>query len=308
MKRLILISAILFAFLQVNAQYVYHTLDNGKKVQGFGVTDSTGALVSNFSVDPLIQLSLGNIPGQYTINKFGAAIDGVQTTATDIWDGADAAATQQIWVAPVAARKHNIVSTSANDDADPAGSGAQAVQIWGLTSWATPESSEIILLNSTDSVPTINDYVIIHRMKVIENDSTYNINAGDITATTTFEGTKTAIIQAGEGQTLMAIYGIPSTKTALITSFYLNIHDNANPSTAADIDFKLLMNERPDLNPLTFLNKHSGGSVSLGSSNIQIPFKPYKMCSGPCIIKLQATGSVADLYTSAGFNLILIDN
>ena len=256
------------------------------------------------------RVCLGLVDGVSHVNKFGAAIDGVQTSATDIWDLADASATQPLWVAPTQARTHNIKSSAAADDGTPegAGAGAQAVRIWGLTSWSSEEVSEDVVLNGTANVATVNDYVIIHRMKIIEVGSTYALNVGNISATAQTDASITAQITAGAGQTLMAIYGIPSTKTALMTQFYFNLHDNANPNTAAEIDYALFVNEKPDLDETVFLTKHTGGIISLAQSEIVHPFAPYKTIGGPAIIKLQGSGSKADLYASAGFDLILIDN
>lgn len=262
-----------------------------------------------FTTDPMLEIARGNISGQSSVNKFGAAIDGVQTTATDIWDRADSAATQQIWLAPTTARIHNIASTSTNDDGSPVGTGARTIRIWGLTAWNTAEVTEDITLDGTTNVATSNSYVIIHRMKVLTH-GTAGPNEGTITATAQTDSTVTAQITAGAGQTLMAIYGVPSTKTAYMPNLYVSMHDNAIGASEAEIDYTLFVNESPDVDPSSagFLTKHTGGLITTGVSSYDQMFTPYKKIAGPAIIKIQALGSKADLHVSAGFDLILIDN
>jgi hypothetical protein len=263
-----------------------------------------------FTRDYALEVPRGNIAGVAGVNKFGRAEDGIQTTATDIWDRADAAATQQIWVAPTQARIHDITSTSTNDDGTPeaAGSGAQAVRIWGLTSWSTAEVSEDVILNGTANVATSNSYVIIHRMKVIEVGSTYAINAGTITATAQTDGTVTAQINIGNGQTEMAIYGVPSTQTFYLTEFDVNAHNTGNPSTVLEADFSLLVNERPDLSLTTFLSKGNIGLIITGSSAFDREYNPYLPIAGPAIVKFQAITTLADTEGVAEFDGYLVDN
>ena len=262
--------------------------------------------------DLRLEIPAGNIVGKSGVNKYGRANDGVQTTLTDIWDRADASATQQIWLAPTAARVHKIASSSSTDDGTPegAGAGAQAIRVWGLTGWGADEVSEDVILNGTDSVDTGNSYVIIHRMKVIPVGSTYRRNTGIITAKAVTDNTITAQISATEGQTNMAIYGIPSTKTAYMTYFELNAHLRANPGTASEVDFTMVINERPDLNTTStgFINKSNKGTNSAGASDVIRTFNPYFKITGPAIIKFQGVASAADIEGTVEFDLILIDN
>ena len=243
-------------------------------------------------------------------NKYGRATNGVQTTLTDIWDRANAAATQQIWLAPTAARIHAITSTSTADDGTPegAGAGAQAIRVYGLQTWASKETSEDVILNGTANVNTSNSYVIIHRMKIIPVGTTYNINVGNITATAATDGTVTAQITAGIGQTLMAIYGVASTQKYYITNYIVNSHDRANPGTSADVDFSMVINERPDLNTTVFINKSNTGVLSTGTTSVPRKYNPYYSSNGPAIIKFQGIASAADIEASAEFDIIVIDN
>jgi len=174
------------------------------------------ALGGNFALD----VSLGKIPGVAQIFKFGKATDADNGIPTDIWDGANATTAQPIWIRPTAARTHDIVSTSAADTA--AGTGMRTIVVFGLTDWDTAETSEIITLNGLTNVPTVNDYVIIHRMRGVTAGSG-NVNAGDISATAQVDSTLTALMIAGEGQTQMAILGIPSIQTLATPAFSASI-------------------------------------------------------------------------------------
>jgi hypothetical protein len=233
-----------------------------------------------------------------TVNKFGAAPDGVQTTATDIWSRADSAATQQVWLAPTAARVHAIVSNSVADT-------GYNVRVYGLTSWSSKETSELVALDGTNPVNTINSYVIIHRMKIIPTAAKVT-NAGVITATAATDGTITALILTGDGQTEMAIYGVPSVQTVFITRWSASI--NKATGAAAWCDFQLRVNENPNVQTTGYLRKNDISLISTASSGVDKVFQLPIKVSGPCVIKVQATASVNDMDAKSAFDLLLIDN
>jgi hypothetical protein len=260
--------------------------------------------------DYFMEVAKGNVAGSFAVNKYGRAPNGIQLTATDIWSRADAAATQQIWLAPTAARIHTLASSDAADDGTPegAGAGAQSVRVWYLPDWDTREVFEDVVLNGTAGVAMLNAAVIIHRMKVLPVGSTYRINTGMITATAATDATITAQIDAGAGQTQMAIQGVPSTQKAYMVGYDISAHNSANPASPVKTDFSLLVNERPDLNTTAFSIKGNAGTIAVGTSSITRKFVPYKLINGPAIIKFQAVTSTADTEATVDFDLVLVNN
>lgn len=247
-------------------------------------------------------VAAGLIAGYKAENKFGQSTN-VDQTATDIWDRANATDDQAIWVAPTQARVHNIVSS---DDGDVGGgAGARTLRVYGLTDWDTVEQVEDITLNGTTNVPTVNAYVIIHRLEVLTKGATSS-NIGLITATAVTDGTVTAQINVGEGQTQMAIYGLPSVQIAYMTQFWTGL--NKSGGSPAGVDMRVLLNPEPNVQLTNFITKHRDGLLNAGSSHFVHPFKPYKQFPGPCIIKMQGLGGANDLDISAGFDLVIKDN
>lgn len=199
---------------------------------------------------------------------------------------------------PTAARVHAIVSNSVADIGFD-------VRVYGLTSWSSKETSELVALAGTTPVNTVNSYVIVHRMKIIPTAAKIS-NAGTITATAATDGTITAVILPGDGQTEMAIYGVPSTQTAFITRWSASI--NKATGASAWCDFQLRINENPNVQTTGYLRKNDISLISTATSSLdKVFYLPVKV-SGPCIIKVQATASVNDMDAKSAFDLLLIDN
>ena len=256
--------------------------------------------------DFYLEVAKGNVSGHYSVNKFGAAPSGIQTTDTDIWGRADAVPTQSIWLAPTAARVHALVSSSTDDAVG--GIGAVSVTVYGLQTWDTAETSETKNLNGTTPVNTDNSYVIIHRM--IANPgattTTPGVNVGTISATAAVDATITAIVAPGNGQTEMAIYGVPSTQKAYITRWSVNI--DRTSAAAATADFRMKVNPNPDVQTVAFQRKDDISVQSTGTNAMERHYRLPKKINGPCIIKIQATASANDIDGESGFDLILVDN
>lgn len=287
--------------LEVHRQHVVLT-DPTTAAGAVGVTNATpgssdyGLVVrSTGSGDSMLDIPRGEVAGVTSVNKFGENTDIDTAAAEDIWTGGGT------WVAPTAARTHDIVSTDAADTS--AGAGAKTIRVYGLTGWSTAEVSEDITMNGTTNVPTVNSYVIIHRMKVLTKGAS-GPNAGTITATAQTDATVTARIEIGDGQTLMAIYGIPSTQTIYMTQYYASVQR----AVSASLDVRLLVNPAPDAELLGFLVKHIAGANSTGTTMMSHAYCPYAAFAGPAIVKIRCEVSANNSVVTAGFDGMLVTN
>ena len=270
--------------------------------------------------DPLLEIARGKVTGETSENKFGRNIEVDSGVTADIWDGGHpvaAGGVSLIWVAPTQARIHAIVSTSLNDSdtggVNPQSDGARTIRVTGLVNWDTKESSEDIIMDGTTAINTVNSYVIIHRLETLTKGSNPSgPNVGIITATALTDGTITARMGInpdtlrGQGQTQMAIYGVPSLQTAEIGRLYGNINKAAGASGIVNIT--LVSNPEPNSELTNFLTKHTFGLQTVGTSALTIPFYTPKRVRGPAIIKVQASSNTNDMDISAGFDMVLADN
>lgn len=247
-----------------------------------------------------LEAALGRIPGYGTLFKFGEALDCDSGVDTDIWDGADGVTSTDVWVPPTQARIHNITSTSIADDGAPLGTGLRTLRVYGLTDWDTKEVNEDIIMDGTTPVATTNSYVIIHRMHGLTYGSG-GANAGIITATAATDATITAAIQVGNNQTLMAIYGFPSTQKLCITQLTSAMLGTATASA----DMKFLIRSNADQSDsgfriVTVYNIDNAGSWIQG-------FDPPEQLSGPMICKVQANSNTNNSIITSTFSGYLVD-
>lgn len=260
--------------------------------------------------DFILKVGAGKVRNITGVTLSGIAPSGIQITDTDIWSLSDATPDQQVWLAPTAAAYHYVVSDATTDTSavdatgDATGFGARTLRLWGLADWDTEESSEIISMDGTADATTDNKYVIIHRMEVLTS-GTSSINVGKITATSVGAGNQiTAVIAPGVGKTEMAIYGVPSTQDFYLTRFSASI--NEATTDVATADFKLLVNPNADTQTTNFITEDHLKVQSSGDSSEERNYKYYLKFPGPCIIKVTAVSSAADLDGHAGFDGILV--
>ena len=244
--------------------------------------------------------SLDLIPGVSTVNKFGEAIDCDNGVETDVWDGADGSTSTDIWVPPTTARVHDIESDDSDDD-NSGGTGARTVQIFGLTSWDTEEVSEIVELNGTTAAETENAYVIIYRMRVLTWGSG-GVNAGVITATAQTDGTVTAAILAGNNQTQMCIYGVPSNKKLRLSKVYAGIVKGTGNTQRADGELLVMTDpETNAANNTAWTNKENFQLVE-ANPPWKHDYKEPKKIDGPAIVKIQVVTNSNNTKCTGGFD------
>lgn len=237
-----------------------------------------------------------------TVNKFGESPLGVQSTATDIWDGATSTPDNQVWNAFTAAQTVTVSSSDAADTSS--GGGLRTARLYGLTDWSGSEASELITMNGATGTTTVNSYVCVHRIQgLTSGGSTTGMNVGAVLARGNTDGNIAALIPAGQGQTNMAIYCIGSQETAYMTQYYGSL--NKASGAVATVDFRLRINPEPNATTTSFRTENVRGVQSTGTSDAVFPFGPFKRIDGPAIIKIQGTGSTDDLEASAGFGLII---
>jgi hypothetical protein len=244
--------------------------------------------------DLYLNVARGIIPGWSSVQKFGRNSD-IDTTTDpeDIWDGG------AIWVPPTQARVHDLVSTDTDDD--DGGTGANTVEVTGQDANGD-EVTETVTMDGTSNAATTNSYTTIYRMKVLTAGTT-GTNEGAITATAQTDGTVTAQITASMGQTLMAIYTIPTGKTGYLTNWYASL--NSSGGSTGNADIRLMAQASGG----AWQTKSFRSLLFDGKSDFTHPFQAINSFAAGTIIKAQCFFvSASNADCSAGFDIILIDD
>lgn len=147
-----------------------------------------------------IAVARGIIAGVSSDRKFGRA-PSADTTYRTIWDGNGATSYSGF---DVAAGALSVVSASANDAA--AGTGMRTMRVEGLDANYALQTEDFTL-NGTTPVAGALTFLRVFRAYGLTGGSGQT-NAGNITVSR--GGTTVAIIEAGYGQTSMAVYTVPA--------------------------------------------------------------------------------------------------
>ena len=147
-----------------------------------------------------LQVSRGQVDGHTPIEIFGYSTAVGSTAQGPLWEGLTLSGGTYVY--PTTAAPLVLVSSSASDNT------TRSVVIDGLGAGFVP-LTETIALNGTSNVTTTNSFLRINQMSMLNST-----NTGDITAS--ISSTVYAKMNAGVGQTQMAIYTVPAGYT-----FYL---------------------------------------------------------------------------------------
>jgi len=241
----------------------------------------------------LLQVSRGHIPGHSPVNKFGASPEVALNTKEDVWDGAG-----QYTFLTTAAITHIRAGL------DSATTQGARIEVRGLdANWElVVQTKDLDGANSTTEVALDTPLIRVFRMKVLENAvMDQDIWAGDDDF---IVGAASAIIQAGNNQTLMAIYTVPAGKTAYMTSYYGNVTDTTN-KTPTSTEIGLWAADRA--RGYEFQLKHQMG-IAEAAGGFQHNFSPYYKFSEKTDIKITALPADEPAHIHAGFDLIVIEN
>lgn len=227
----------------------------------------------NSQLAEAIRIANGQTKGVSHINKFG--FHGATTTSTTVWDG-DSDYSYPTTAGPIT------LTTGGADS-------GSTVEFQGLDS-NYEEVSEIITGTTSGGTGT-QPFIRVFRGTMTNHTG---INAADMTAT--INGETAAIISAGEGQTLMALYTIPANKTG-----YLK-HLHAAP-TKKDNDTIITLKARPTGGVFNTKGKFaSSGEVIHYDYHVPLKFDEKTD------IEIKAENQAASGDISALFDLILLDD
>lgn len=227
----------------------------------------------NSQLAEAVRIASGQTKGVSHINKFG--FGGATVTATTVWDG------DSNYTYPSSAGVLTVVTGAADSGA--------IVEFQGLDS-----NYDLITesITGTQAGGTGTQSFLRVFRGVVTNHS--GENTADITAR--INGDIAAIVSAGEGQTLMAVYTVPANKTAYMK------HLHAAP-TKKDNDTVITLKARPFGG--TFNTK---GKFASTGDPIHYDYHVPLQFAEKTDIEIKAENQAASGNISALFDLIILDN
>lgn len=159
-----------------------------------------------------LQIARGQIPNHSFNHKFGATPSMSINTTGSVWDIND---TLYPWSAFATAGTLSVARADAAD-------ANKTITIQGLDANYN-EISENVTLTAASGNLTTNSFIRVYRAFMHNGSAT---NVGNITASK--GGTNVLRINAGKGQTLMAIYTVPAGLTAYLSQGVMSVQANAD--------------------------------------------------------------------------------
>ena len=159
------------------------------------------------------------------------------------------------------------------------------------------ETREFVVVKNSVSVPTVNEYRRISRMRVFGSQS--DGLTGILTATAQTDGTVTSQIVNGNNQTLMAIYTIPSDKNGFVMRWWGSLTKKV--SAVSDISLR-----GGTLDAISYIVQPRSMSTT-GSSQFIHEFPIPFFFPGGTDIWVTASVDQNNVGVSAGFDIILVD-
>jgi len=241
--------------------------------------------------DLMKEIPKGSFSSLSVINKFGSNPNISDGQIWEVWDGGSA----YTW--PTTDSITHIRSA-----VDSATTQSVVVEVQGLDT-----NYDLVIQNvTTDGTDSTTEVALttalrrVFRMKVLDN----SVMDQDLWVGPTGFASKQAIIQAGNNQTLMAIYTVPAGCTAYITNYYCD-YVRTSAKDPDGIDFHIWF--RDNSNGYAPQLKHEKG-IPKQAPGFQHFFKPYYKATEKTDIYITGNpnGKPADCH--AGFDIILETN
>lgn len=234
------------------------------------LADQNGNILNSFGSASNIPIAAGDVTGYSHINKFGAT-DG-DVTAGTVWDGNSGTTTY-----PYPA--NGVISITGTDT-------GEAVEVQGLDADYNLQTETV---NVGSSGALTFSRVFRARMVSTDNAADVVINQG---------GSLAATILAGLGQTLMALYTIPTGKTGYLLDLHLG-SDKASTNTA--------MTYRLFARPFGGAFNIKGNFNAAGGQSLDINYPVPLKFEEKTDLKIDVAAGQAT-QVSATFDIILVDN
>lgn len=240
------------------------------------------------SSDFYTSIGKGEVEGHQRVT-FGAAGSFSNTDYVDLWGVPDT-----MIPLPTVAESLEILSDDANDNAT--GTGLRTVILQGLDSDYN-EIAEVLTLNGTTPVPTVNQYLRTRAVTGITAGAKSGNNEGIITLQTVGggAGSERQVMTPGSGVTFTGLYTVPNGKRALATVI------NVYAPRSDDIDTRILISPEGD-NAAGFAST----PVSLYQNAISLPLAVPAAVPAKADIKLQAERTSGGGTVSASISLVFI--
>jgi hypothetical protein len=267
----------------------------GEKAELNAPTDSVLAQDFDATVvrptDYHYEVALGRRQGATTWNKFGYNLDvDIGTEVVAAFGGT--------FTILSAASTLTIVSSSANDDGSPAGTGANTITIYGIDANYISQT-ETVTLNGTTNVVTATTWLGINRVAVSLAGSG-QANAGLITITATTGGSTQATIPIGEGTSQQSIFFTQADHIALADTLVLNAEKTGGGSSPK-VTFKgWMLNSVTNSKTLIFRQLMD---TSAENTTTILPSQPFAIPEKTCLY-FEATTDTNDTTVAVRFSLI----
>ncbi len=241
------------------------------------------------------EIAMGQVSGHTPLHILGHNQD-TSTALEDIWEGGGGSGTNlQIPHPAVGGIQMELVSSSADDDGAPVGTGARTVDIHYLDANYVAQE-ETVIMNGVTPVDTVATDILRVQLMHVKTVGTGLKAAGTITLESTDSAIEYCRIRAGLNNSLKAEWTVPAGKTLFIDEWSASAI-----STTASRDAEVLLQVTSEVDSLLltdiFLVKDI---ILLTDDSFAEPFKIPLIIPAQADIKISIT-TTAEMEASASF-------